>query len=209
VSGVVTILLGAGKGERLGGPKALLLWPGAEGELPLSIAHAEARLAAESERVLCVTREAIKRALEAYARPGLLLVASSYADALGPAGSIAAAMPFVGEAELVVVTPVDTPPARGETVAKLCARLRRDPGLLGVKPSYGGRGGHPVVLRPEALLRYREEDPPPLRDHLRSLGDRVVFEEVEDAGVRVDLDTPGDVMALLGQPARFMSLEGR
>src|SRR5207247_9920133 len=86
---IVAIVLAAGKGERLGGPKALLAWPGEGGaDIPLAIAHAEARLQAESARVLVVTRAPIMNFLVAYVRPGIDLLSSDASDELGPAGSV-------------------------------------------------------------------------------------------------------------------------
>jgi hypothetical protein len=60
------------------------------------------------------------------------------------------------------------------------------------------------VLRLAALEAYRSGSPPPLRDHLRALGDRVVDEEVDDPQVLADLDTSADVVRLLGAPPRFL-----
>ncbi|AUX24809.1 hypothetical protein SOCEGT47_053490 [Sorangium cellulosum] len=212
---VITIVLAAGAGKRLGGPKALLAWPAAtkDGpERPLAIAHAEARLSAESARVLVVVRSSVMNALLAHVRPGIDLVAWSAPDDLGPAGSLAVAAPRIGDAEAVVVTPVDVPPASAATVARLLARL--DAGAaseasaappLAVRPRHLGRGGHPVVLRAEALARYLEPDPPPLRDHLRSLGERCVDEDVDDPGVLLDLNVPVDVIRVLGGPPHFLA----
>lgn len=209
---VITIVLAAGAGKRLGGPKALLAWPaGAKGgvERPLAIAHAEARLAAESARVLVVVRTSVFHALLAHVRPGIDLVSWTAPDDLGPAGSLAVAAPRIGDADAVVVTPVDVPPASAATVARLLVRL--DAGAssaappLAVRPRHLGRGGHPVVLRAEALQRYLEPDPPSLRDHLRALGDRCVDEEVDDPGVLHDLNVPVDVIRVLGGPPRFLA----
>lgn len=212
---VITIVLAAGAGKRLGGPKALLAWPAATkggAERPLAIAHAEARLAAESARVLVVVRNSVMNALLAHVRPGIDLVAWTAPDDLGPAGSLAVAAPRIGDADAVVVTPVDVPPASAATVARLLARL--DAGAsstasgappLAVRPRHHGRGGHPVVLRAEALQRYLEPDPPPLREHLRSLGDRCVDEEVDDPGVLLDLNVPVDVIRVLGGPPHFLA----
>ncbi|WP_437500735.1 nucleotidyltransferase family protein [Sorangium sp. So ce1099] len=208
----ITIVLAAGAGKRLGGPKALLAWPAATkggAERPLAIAHAEARLEAESARVLVVVRGSVFHALLAHVRPGVDLVSWTAPDDLGPAGSLAVAAPRIGDADAVVVTPVDVPPASAATVARLLARL--DAGAsstappLAVRPRHLGRGGHPVVLRAEALQRYLEADPPPLRDHLRALGDRCVDEEVDDPGVLHDLNVPVDVIRVLGGPPRFLA----
>lgn len=213
--GTIAIVLAAGKGERLGGPKALLAWrsagvspasPDGEPERPLAIAHAAARLGAESGRVLIVARRPVIKVLLGYLAPGVELVASDAPDELGPAGSLAVAAGRLGSAEVVVVAPVDTLPARPQTVAALLSRLRSgDPPPLAVRPRHKGRGGHPVVLRAPALARYREADPPPLRDHLRALGDRCVDEDVQDAAVLLDLDTPADVVRATGAPPRFLA----
>ena len=205
MKGVVTAVLAAGSGKRIGGPKCLLAWPGGKGkEVPLAIAHAEARLAAESARVLVVTRKAMMKPLLRHVRPGLDLLASDAAEDLGAAGSLAFAAPRLGDADLVIVTPVDAPPAKAETVAKLVEALRAAPAMRAARPVYKGRAGHPVVLRREALGRYAEPSPPPLRDHLRALGAAVIDVDVNDAMVLVDLNTPADVMGLLRTLPRFL-----
>lgn len=209
----VAVVLAAGKGERLGGPKALLAWPAAKGapagaptERPLAIAHAEARLAAECGRVLVIVRKPVFAVLLRYVLPGIDLIVSSAPDDLGPAGSLAvAAARLAGEEELII-TPVDVPPARADTVAHLRARLcAGDPAPLAIRPRYDRRGGHPVVMRAEALARYGEPAPPPLREHLRSLGARTVDEDVNDASVLLDLNTPVDVIRATGAPPRFIA----
>lgn len=201
----VTVVLAAGTGKRLGGPKALLAWPVGKGkELPLAIAHAEARLAAESGRVLLITRKAMMMSLLGHVRPGIDLLSSDAADELGAAGSLAFAAPRLGDAEQVIITPVDTPPARAETVAKLLDRLDADPALLAARPVYKGRAGHPVALRRAALARYLEADPPPLRDHLKAMGAACADVDVSDTAVLVDLNTPADVMGLLQSLPRFL-----
>lgn len=204
---VVTVILAAGKGARIGGPKALLAWPSAGGgaERPLAIAHAEERLAAESARALIVTRKQIIPTLLRYVRPGVDLLVSDAADELGPAGSLACAAPRLGDEPKVIVTPVDALPAHRGTVAQLLARLDADPSLLAVRPTYHGRRGHPVVLRAEALARYRQPSPPPLRDHLEALGAQCADEPVTDAAVLSDLDKPSDVMGVLRSMPRFLS----
>jgi molybdenum cofactor cytidylyltransferase len=211
VSRVVTVVLAAGAGKRLGGPKALLAWPSAKGaERPLAIAHAEERLAAESGRVLVVTRKAMMTSLLGYVQPGIDLLASDAADDLGPAGSLAFAVPRLGEVDMVVITPVDTPPAKADTVARLVAALEADPARLAARPVCRGRAGHPVALRPAGLSRYAAASgplapsaPPPLRDHLQALGAACVAVDVTDPTVLLDLNTPSDVMGTLGSLPRF------
>ncbi|AKT43165.1 nucleotidyltransferase family protein [Chondromyces crocatus] len=204
----VAILLAAGRGTRIGGPKALLAWPGATKgapERPLVIAHAEARLAAESGRVLIVARQQVITTLIGYVRPGLDLLVSHADDELGPAGSLAVAVSRLADTDIAIVSPVDVPPASAATVSRLLARLEQgEPPPRAVRPRHEGRGGHPIVIRVEALARYREPTPPPLRDHLRELGEGVVDEDVEDASVLADLDKPVDLLRLTGAPPRFL-----
>jgi CTP:molybdopterin cytidylyltransferase MocA len=208
VNETVTVILGAGDGKRLGGPKVLLAWPSPVGkggkEVPLAIAHAEARLGAESQRVLVVTRKAMMKPLVRHVRPGLDLLASDAAAELGPAGSLAFAAPRLADAAMVVISPVDTPPAKAETVKRLVERLAADPALLAARPVYKGKGGHPVVLRRAALEVYSRPEPPPLRDHLKALGAAVADVEVNDPAILIDLNTPSDVMGLLRTLPRFI-----
>src|SRR4029079_10794616 len=108
--------------------------------------------------------------------PGIDLLSSDMAEELGPAGSIAVGVQRVGDAPFVLITPVDAPPARPDTTARLLERLQiGEPPPLAVRPRYGGRLGHPVLLRAEALAPYKHKmgaAPPPLRDLLRGLGAR-------------------------------------
>ncbi len=201
---ILSIVLAAGDGKRLGGPKALLAWPSPSGkDRPLSIAHAEERLAAESAEVLIVTRKAMIPALLGHVRPGIHLLSSDAAADLGPAGSLAFAVSRLPEGDLILVTPVDTQPARAETVRAMVARLEADPLLLAARPSYHGRGGHPVVLRRAALDAYKTAAPP-LRDHLATLADQVAVVEVSDPTIVLDLNTPSDVMGVLRALPRFL-----
>lgn len=204
-SKVATVVLAAGAGKRLGGPKALLAWPtpGSGTPVPLAIAHAEERLGAESGRVLVVTRKAMVGSLLGHVRPGIDLLASDAPDDLGAAGSLAFAVPRLGDVEVVIVTPVDSPPAKPETVARLLATLSCAPAAIAARPSFHGRAGHPVALRRPALARYAEPSPPPLRDHLLALGPACAFVEVSDPAVLIDLNTPADVMGTLGALPRF------
>jgi CTP:molybdopterin cytidylyltransferase MocA len=199
------IILAAGDGKRLGGPKALLAWPSPSGkDRPLCIAHAEERLAVDCSEVLIVTRKTMVPALLGFVRPGIHLLSSDANADLGAAGSLSVAVARLPPGELILVTPVDTQPARAETVRALLERLVAEPRLLGAKASYHGRGGHPVLLRREALEVYKTKVPPPLRDHLHTLGDRVASVEVSDPTVVLDLNTPADVMGILRELPRFL-----
>jgi CTP:molybdopterin cytidylyltransferase MocA len=142
-------------------------------------------------------------ALLSRVRPGIDLLVSDAPDEQGPAGSLAYAATRLGDADVALITPVDAPPARADTVARLLKRLEGDPTLLAARPVYHGRAGHPVALRRAALARYTEPDPPALRDHLRALGAACAGVDVPDPTVLIDLNTPADVMGAIRQMPRF------
>lgn len=189
VTRLVVLVLAAGKGERVGGPKALLL---VEGK-PLAQLHAER--APEGARVVLVVRESVARKLEAL---GIHTVISDEPDELGPAGSIRAAVRagVLDDAEKVLVGPVDVPPIAPERLAPLISALdARDAARF--------ERGHPIAIRADVLRhRYRVEAPI-LRDVLSSLGDRCA--RVPGASGEADLDTPDDVVRLTGRRPIFMT----
>jgi molybdenum cofactor cytidylyltransferase len=204
----VAIILAAGKGMRLGGPKALLLWPGAKGTKPrpLAIVHAETRLKTECTRAIVISRKHIIQLLIPFVQPGLDLVVSDAPDELGPAGSIATAVARLKPNDRVLVCPVDTLPARRETTERLLAALGTDGQTpLAVRPKVGERFGHPVAMQSVGLDRYRQPNPPPLRDHLKALGDAASGVEVRDPDVLVDIDTPADAGRYLQGPPTYLT----
>lgn len=220
---VPTIVLAAGHGRRIGGAKALLRWRLDDGrELPLAAAHAEQRLAHESDAVGVVVRRHVADALRPWLPPGAEPVVSTEADELGPAGSICCAarwlveIGWLGEGESPIsppgprfglITPVDCLPATGAVTERLLRELRWDANALAARPRCGGRRGHPVAVRPGLLEPYRRGEALPLRDRLRALGGRTIDVDVHDRSVLGDLDTDADV-ALAGQgPVRFFSCE--
>ena len=204
----MAIILAAGKGMRLGGPKALLLWPGAPGTKPrpLAIVHAETRLKAESTRAIVVARKQIVQILLPFVCPGLDLVVSDAPDELGPAGSLATAVSRIKADDRVLVCPVDTLPAKRETAEKLLSALGSAGAQpLATRPKQGERFGHPVAMQSAALERYRQANPPPLRDHLRALGDACFGVDVHDPDVLIDIDTPADAMRFLHGPPQYLN----
>jgi CTP:molybdopterin cytidylyltransferase MocA len=196
----VGVVLAAGRGRRLGGPKALLAWRWRGREVSLAAAHAAALRHAGATRVLVVTRGDIAERLRAVASGGPIeWVLSEAADELGPAGSLAAAAqhlasaassPAVSPAAAVCITPVDCLPVPAEAVVAL-RQAWRD-GARAARPRVDGRGGHPVVLDSSLLESYRGASPPTLRDLLRRLGADCADVALDDARLTVDLDTPDD-----------------
>lgn len=187
------LILAAGLGQRMGGGKARLLVGGA----PLVVLHARRAREAGCRRVVAVVRPEdqgwVAREIET--------VVSSAPD---PAGSLALGVRALVE-PLVLLIPVDTLPASLMTIAALRRALEDDaPDALAASPVHEGRGGHPVLLRASALDAYRAEGPPPpLRDVLRSLGDRRVRVVVDDPVITADMNTPADLLRLTRVTPKF------
>jgi molybdenum cofactor cytidylyltransferase len=99
----------------------------------------------------------------------------------------------------VLLWPVDHPFVRTTTV-EILERVR-DSDLLGLWfiPTYGGRGGHPVLWR-EALRKEILELRPdaPVRSLIPEFGPQVRRIVVDDPGVVANVDTPEQHQAALG-----------
>ncbi len=99
---------------------------------------------------------------------------------------------------VVLFTPGDVPLVRPDTIRALLAARG---GF--VCPVCGGKRGHPVALDAaylQALLTYSGENG--LRGAVRAIGIPETEVEVEDTGMRLDLDTPEDYQKLLDMLGR-------
>ncbi len=176
------LVVAAGRGERVGGPKALLLIDGR----PLAEHHARSH-----ERVVIVTSAEVASALG----PIATFVVPDRPAELGPAGSIGAAVRAgaLDDADAVIITPVDVLPAARSLHRALLDTLDANDA---VRPSRG----HPVVVRGSVLRqRYRDGDP-----ILRDLLAEIPCARLPDPGVVEDLDTPEDVLRMTGAAPRFL-----
>ena len=98
-----------------------------------------------------------------------------------------------GDIAVIVIFPVDHPAIQVDTVATLVSAAK-EPHAAAVRPSYGGRSGHPLVVTralAEKLLRVSASET--LRDALTQCGARIDTISVEDPGVLVNVNTPGDL----------------
>lgn len=200
---VAAIVLAAGASRRMGRPKPLLPWGG------VTLLAWELEVLQQScvDRVVVVTGRAageVRRSLGEGARRCVF----NPRWALGRAGSLAAGARALlrsgdGAPEAVLVQNVDQP-TRAEIIDRL-VRALLDGGHEAVQPSFGGKTGHPVAVAGAllpALAEAREE----------TLGLRGVLAEHppfalamdEDAVVRIDLDTPGD----LAEARRLLGVAG-
>lgn len=201
------IVLAAGHGRRMGGPKALLL---AHGE-PLVLAHVRAWTAAGIAPIVIATSRAIADTVDSLmgSRPDVHVAIS---DAPDPAGSLLVGLEAIvacGELErasFVAITPVDTLPPADETLRALIDAMCFGPGTeppIAIVPSFGGRGGHPVIASVAWVKSWSSGESMPLRDRLRAAGDKVLRLVVEDPRVRSDLDRPEDFERAFGTEPKF------
>src|SRR5204862_1491799 len=91
-----------------------------------------------------------------------------------------------------LVTLVDVPLVSSDTVRRVLARYRETRAPI-VRPTHGGRHGHPLLVDRSLFAALRAAEPsqgakPIVRAHVSAAGEV----PVEDEGAFVDIDTPED-----------------
>ncbi len=120
----------------------------------------------------------------------------------GPISSIRIAIRAAhSSAAFAVVSQVDHPAVRPETVRELVDRARSRPGEV-VIPTHDGRGGHPVAIPKELFPAILDPKTASLRDAIAGYPpERVHRWPCGDPGVLVNVDTPEDLERLVGSGA--------
>jgi CTP:molybdopterin cytidylyltransferase MocA len=179
---VAGIVLAAGEGRRMGGPKALLRMDGES-----FLAHAIRRVSRpQVETVIAVLGHEAGRVLVEADPPASVAIVENLAYAQGMLGSILtglAAAERLG-AEAVLLQPVDHPLVADDTVDRVIAALVA--GARIAVPSFLNRRGHPGGFARETWPALRLA--PPER------GARAVLEDHPDWIVHV----PGDAGSIQG-----------
>jgi len=188
----VAVLLAAGEGRRMGGPKGLLVVD----DKTLLRAHVERLREVGCRRVVVVVRLAMAETarVELSEMLEVELLATNTAS-MGE--SLAAALTRVASSseQEVIVSPVDTLPARLSTLKALLDAVRL-PGVAVATPCYLGRGGHPVVARERLLRAFREGYSGSLRTLIQTADAQRRRVDTADPAVIGDFDTPLDLAAL-------------
>jgi len=162
------VVLAAGGGRRMGRPKALLPLDGE----PLLLWHIRAYASLGLRVTVVIGAEAPR--VRAVVPAGVRVVENRDWAATDPAASAWLALEGLGDC---LLSPVDLPPPRPETLAALIAATGD------AVPRFRGRDGHPVRLA-------APHRPGRLDERLR-LAPRV---EVSDPGCVLNFNVPGDLV---------------
>lgn len=181
------ILLAAGASKRFGSDK--LMHPLA-GQTPVAVA-ALANLRAAVPHVIAVVRPGVPALENCLSEAGATVILCANADE-GMGVSLSSAVRASGDVAGWVIALADMPYIRPETIAKIATSLADGADI--VAPVYQGERGHPVgwSARFRAQLEALHGDEGG-RALLKQNAGLVKLIEVDDPGVRRDIDTPADL----------------
>jgi CTP:molybdopterin cytidylyltransferase MocA len=180
------IVLAAGEGRRFGGPKQLAKFRGRP-LLEYAI-EAQSRVPGIERIVVVLGAHADQVVREVDLLDAEPVVCDRWAE--GQAASLQRGLDELTEADAVIVTLGDQPGITPQVVAMILDQV--DSPALAARAVYGGRPGHPVMIKRELFPRVRE-----LRG---DVGARPVLEEVGARAIEAghlcdprDVDTPEDL----------------
>ena len=183
----------------MGRPKALL--PDPDGR-PFVARLADTFATAGVSRIIVVAGSqtaAISGALAAAALPITPSVVTNPNPALGQLSSLWVGLDEAerGGAEAVLVTLVDIPMVRVDTVERVMSAWRDGRAPI-ARPAFGGRHGHPVLFDRSVFEELRSA---PLDEGARAVvhahADDIRNVDVDDEGCVTDIDTPEDYQKLI------------
>lgn len=181
---IAVVVLAAGAGSRVGGPKALLE---IAGTTFLARVLATARAAGVARRIVVLAPD-VAVAVEAD-----VIVLRNSKPSHGPLSSLRLGLAAAADLDGVLAWPVDHPLVRADTVVRILDEARRRPAAV-VIPTFAGRGGHPTFF---ARALYDEIAALPDGEGARGLfarrPDAVARIDVDDAAVVEDVDTQEDL----------------
>jgi molybdenum cofactor cytidylyltransferase len=192
--GVRVLLLCGGRASRFGSDKLLAPVKVRGDSLPMAAAAARAAIEGAGD-VLAVIPPGAKTLRDALEKVGCGLVESA-ATADGMGASLAAGVEASRDADGWIVALGDMPFIEPSTFASILSSLRS--GALIAAPCHGGANtrGHPVgfsaILREELAALAGDEG---ARSVLHRHRGELVLVPVDDRGIAIDIDVPGDLDA--------------
>lgn len=188
----VGLVLAAGAGRRMGGPKALVRLT--EGG-PTLVESAVARvLEGGCDRVVVVVGAAGAEVAALVQGTGAEVVpATDWDEGMGASLRAGLAHLETGDADLALVTLVDLPDVTAPVVRRVLTTALGDGRAALARAAYGGVPGHPVAIGRDhwAAVRATARGDRGARDHLRATPHGVV--ECGDLATGRDLDTADDL----------------
>lgn len=193
---VAVIVLAAGAGRRMGGPKALARWRGSLTFLDAAITLARDAGLAPRLVVLDPSSPIFPAAKSVALATGTRVVENADA-ARGMLSSVRAGLAALHQtdpaATHAALLPVDHPGISPATLTGLLAAVKKSPDSI-VVPSHGGRRGHPGIFPASlfpALLSAPDQEG--ARWVLAQNPGRIVHVGVDDEACVKDVDTPEDL----------------
>jgi nicotine blue oxidoreductase len=189
---VVGLVLAAGAGRRLGGPKALVRLTD---DGPTLVETAVARVVEGGcDRVVVVVGASADEVAALVAGTGARVVrADDWDEGMGASLRAGLAHLEPGDDDLALVTLVDLPDVGAAVVSRVLAAAVGDGRAALARASYDGVPGHPVAIGRDhwaAVITTARGDRG-ARDHLRATPHHLV--ECGDLATGRDLDTAGDL----------------
>jgi molybdenum cofactor cytidylyltransferase len=198
------VILAAGESSRMGRDKALLSWPpaqsGAAAGTETLLSATIAMLAANTQMVIVVAGKNVLQITPIVYANGAFIVVNKTPER-GQFSSLQIGLQEVLNhgRDAAIVALVDRPPARPETLTKLCAAFADayEQEKWAVVPEYQGRHGHPVLVGREMITAFLAAPPESTaRDVEHSLQPRILYVPVDDPNVIMNVNTPEDYARL-------------
>ena len=199
------VILAAGESSRMGRDKALLPWPlaaNASGSTETFLSAAIRSLALSTDFVVVVAGRN-----EAAVAPIVYINGSSLVVNPDPSrGQFSSLQIGLREVlnrgrDAAIVTLVDRPPARADTVQALRGAFESAPqSVWAVVPETSGKHGHPYVVGREMIEAFLQAPPTAsARDIEHRHQEHVQYFPVDDPFVALNINTPEDYAALLAR----------
>lgn len=194
--GVVALLLAAGESRRMGQLKALLPWRGT----CLLDHQVTSLIQAGADQVVVVLGHQAERLQPVLNGNDRVTWAINPDYLQGKTTSIKAGLEIIGpmRPDVLLILNVDQPRS-SQTVSCVLASHSASGSLISV-PTYGGKGGHPIILAGELLeeLKSIEEETQGIRSVVTKYKERTQRVEIEAPEVLWDLNTPEQYQEALG-----------
>jgi molybdenum cofactor cytidylyltransferase len=204
LNGIAGVILAAGESSRMGRDKALLPWPpktdnSQSGPVSTILSSAIHAFSDFCDEVLVVGGKNAA-ALQAVAFAEGASVATNPAPERGQFSSLQTGLQKVLNRgrDSAMVTLVDRPPARAETLQTLVREFEaRGHDVWAVVPEYAGKHGHPIVLGREMIEAFlRAPETSNARDIEHAHQNRIHYVAVNDPLVTMNADTPEEYASL-------------